>query len=133
MPFQSPVVLSQGEATFLDYPYGIGAEGSARQTTDTDHLRDLIIQVLLTNPGERVNLPEFGVGIQRLVFAPNSEALRASTQFLVTTNLRRWLGDKIDVERVDVTSFPGEEETVTIEIVFVEKRTRERRSLQLQV
>jgi phage baseplate assembly protein W len=89
--------------------------------------------VLLTNPGERVNLPEFGVGIQRLVFAPNSESLRASTQFLVTTNLRRWLGDKIDVERVDVSSFIGEEETVTIEIVFVEKRTRERRSLQLQV
>jgi hypothetical protein len=51
----------------------------------------------------------------------------------VTTNLRRWLGDKIDVERVDVSSFTGEEETVTIEIVFVEKRTRERRSLQLQV
>ena len=39
----------------------------------------------------------------------------------------------IDVERVDVSSFIGEEETVTIEIVFVEKRTRERRSLQLQV
>jgi uncharacterized protein len=133
MAFQSAVVLAQGEATFLDYPYGIGADSTARKTTDTDHLRDLIIQVLLTNPGERVNLPEFGVGIQRLVFAPNSEALRASTQFLVTTNLRRWLGDKIDVERVDVTSFQGEEETVTIEIVFVEKRNRERRSLQLQV
>ena len=133
MAFQSSVVLSQGEAIFLDYPYGIGTDGSARRTTDADHLRDLIVQVLLTNPGERVNLPEFGVGIQRLVFAPNSDALRASTQFLITTNLRRWLGDKIDVERVDVTSFPGEEETVTIEIVFVEKRTRERRSLQLQV
>ena len=133
MAFQSAVTLSQGEATFLDYPFWIGAEGSARQTTGADHLRDLIIQVLLTNPGERVNLPEFGVGIQRLVFAPNSESLRASTQFLVTTNLRRWLGDKIDVERVDVSSFIGEEETVTIEIVFVEKRTRERRSLQLQV
>ena len=133
MAFQSSVVLLQDEAVFLDYPYGIGTDGSARRTTDADHLRDLIVQVLLTNPGERVNLPEFGVGIQRLVFAPNSDSLRASTQFLVTTNLRRWLGDKIDVERVDVTSFPGEEETVTIEIVFVEKRTRERRSLQLQV
>src|SRR4051795_2842307 len=119
MAFQSAVVLSQGEATFLDYPYGIGADGTARKTTDADHLRDLIVQVLLTNPGERVNLPEFGVGIQRLVFAPSSEALRGSTQFLVTTNLRRWPGDRIDVERVDVGSVPGEEETVAIEIVFV--------------
>jgi len=133
MAFLSKVDLAQGEATALDYPYGIGAIGSARTTTEADHLRDLIVQVLLTNPGERVNLPEFGVGIQRLVFAPNSEALRASTQFLVTTNLKRWLGEKIDVEQVDVTSYPGEEELVTIDIVFVEKRTRERRSLQLQV
>ncbi len=127
------LILNQGEATALDYPYGIGADGAARQTTDADHLRDLIIQVLLTNPGERVNLPEFGVGIQRLVFAPNSDALRASTQFLVTTNLSRWLGDLIDVEQVDVTSIPGEEETVTIEIVFIDKRTRQRNALQLQV
>src|SRR6476469_2033990 len=115
MAFQSAVTLSQGEATFLDYPFGIGAEGSARQTTGADHLRDLIIQVLLTNPGERVNLPEFGVGIQRLVFAPNSESLRASTQFLVSTNLQRWLGDRIDVDAVSVAREPGVEELVTIE------------------
>jgi len=133
MSFPSPVALAQGEATDLDYPYGIGTDGSARRTTAADHLRDLIVQVLLTSPGERVNLPEFGVGIQRLVFAPNGEALRASTQFLITTNLRRWLGDRIDVERVDVGSVPAEEETVTIEIVFIEKRTGQREVLQLQV
>lgn len=133
MAFNTVLTLNQGETTALDYPYGIGTDGTARQTTDADHLRDLIVQVLLTNPGERVNLPEFGVGIERLVFAPNSDALRASTQFLVTTNLRRWLGDVIDVERVDVTSIPGEEETVTIEIVFTDKRTRQRNALRLQV
>ena len=92
------------EARFLDYPYGIGGDGAARTTTAGDHLRDLIVQVLLTNPGERVNLPEFGVGVQRLVFAPNNEALRSSTQFLVTANLRRWLGDAIDVDAVTVSS-----------------------------
>jgi phage baseplate assembly protein W len=133
MAFQSDVRVAPGEAGFLDYPYGLGSNGAARRTTAGDHLRDLIVQVLLTNPGERVNLPEFGVGIQRLVFAPNSDALRASTQFLVSTNLRRWLGDRIDVERVDVTSIPGEEETIAIEIVFIEKRTRERQLLQLRV
>jgi phage baseplate assembly protein W len=133
MSFPLPVPLDQGEATDLDYPYGIGTDGSARRTTAGDHLRDLIVQVLLTSPGERVNLPEFGVGIQRLVFAANSEALRASAQFLITTNLRRWLGDRIDVERVDVGSVPGEEETVGIEIVFIEKRTSLREVLQLQV
>src|SRR5918994_3476979 len=94
------------EARYLDYPYGIGGDGATRTTTAGDHLRDLIVQVLLTNPGERVNLPEFGVGVQRLVFEPNSDALRASTQFLISTNLRRWLGDRIDVDQVMVSSEP---------------------------
>ena len=49
--------------------------------------------------------------MQRLVFAPNNEALRSSTQFLVTANLRRWLGDAIDVDAVTVSSVPGAEET----------------------
>ena len=121
------------QVRFLDYPYGIAADGAARTTTAGDHLRDLIVQVLFTNPGERVNLPEFGVGIQRLVFAPNSSALLASTQFLVSVNLSRWLGDRINVERVDVTSVAGEEETVTIEIGYLEKRTQERQTLQVRV
>src|SRR5437762_8532951 len=111
---------------FLDYPYSVSATNLPGTTTDEDHLRDLILQVLFTNPGERVNLPEFGVGVQRLVFAPNSDALRASVQFLITTNLQRWLGEQIDVNEVRVASEPGLEETVTIEIVYTRKVDQER-------
>src|SRR5437870_587314 len=103
---------------YLDYPYSVSGTGIPNTTTAADHLRDLVLQVLFTLPGERVNLPEFGVGVQQLVFAPNSEALRSSAQFLITTNLQRWLGDRIDVEQVLVSSEPGEEQLVTIEIVY---------------
>src|SRR5438552_18626000 len=89
---------------FLDYPYSVSGSGIPNTTTPDDHLRDLILQVLLTNPGERINLPEFGVGVQRLVFAPNSDALRLSTQFLITTNLQRWMRARINVEQVNATS-----------------------------
>ncbi|HEX3151316.1 MAG TPA: GPW/gp25 family protein [Gemmataceae bacterium] len=117
---------------YLDYPYSVVGNGRPATTTADDHLRDLILQVLFTSPGERVNLPEFGVGIQRLVFEPSSDAMRASVQFLVSTNLQRWLNDRIDVEQVQVTSEPGLEETVTIEIVYVVKNTRQRQRLQVQ-
>jgi phage baseplate assembly protein W len=89
--------------------------------------------VLLTEPGERIELPEFGIGVQRLVFAPNNEALRASTRFLVTSNLQRWLGDRIEVEHVDVTSELGGEETLTIQVVYTVKQTRDRQRLELRV
>ncbi len=118
---------------FLDYPYSVSGSGIPNTTTPDDHLRDLILQVLFTNPGERVNLPEFGVGVQRLVFAPNSDALRTTAQFLISNNLQRWLGDRINIEQVNVSSEPGFEETVTIEIVYTVKTTQQRQSVQVQV
>lgn len=121
------------EQRFLDYPYGVSGGGIPNTTAPDDHLRDLILQVLFTNPGERINLPEFGVGIQRFVFAPNSDMLRVSTQFLITTNLQRWLGDRISVEQVNVSSDPGFEETITIEIVYSVLANQQRQSVQVQV
>ena len=62
---------------FLKYPYSVSGSGIPNTTLADDHLRDLILQVLFTSPGERVNLPEFGVGVQRLVFEPSSDTLRS--------------------------------------------------------
>jgi phage baseplate assembly protein W len=121
------------EPRFLDYPYAVSGTGIPRTTTAEDHLRDLILQVLFTNPGERLNLPEFGVGVQRLVFAPNNETLRTSTQFLISTNLQRWLGDRINIEQVDVSSELGAEHMVTIEIAYSVKATQQRQRVQVQV
>jgi len=118
---------------FLDYPFSVGSTGVPKLTGADDHLRDLILQVLFTIPGERVNLPEFGVGVQQLVFAPNSDMLRASAQFLISNSLQRWLGDRLDVTQVSVTSQPGEEELVTIEITYTLKATQQKQSLQVQV
>ena len=118
---------------FLDYPYTAGSTGAPKTTDPDDHLRDLILQVLFTNPGERVNLPAFGVGVQQLVFAPNSDTLRTSAQFLISTGLQQWLGDRIKVNQVSVSSQVGEEESVTIEIVYTVKATQQRQSLQVQV
>jgi|SRR5271167_671239 len=118
---------------FLDYPYSVSSTGVPKLTSPDDHMRDLVLQVLFTNPGERVNLPEFGVGVQQLVFAPNSDMLRASAQFLVSNNLQRWLGDRLDVNQVSVTSEPGEEELLMIEITYTVKATQQRQSLQVQV
>jgi phage baseplate assembly protein W len=128
-----PIQTDARARRFLDYPYGVGSAGAPKTTTPDDHLRDLILQVLFTNPGERVNLPEFGAGVQQLIFAPNSDTLRTSTQFLISNSLQQWLGDRIDVSQVSVTSAPGDEETVTIEIVYVVKATQQRQSVQVQV
>ena len=128
-----PIQTDPRQPRFVDFPYAVGGAGIPKTTTPDDHMRDLILQVLLTNPGERVNLPEFGVGVQRLVFAPNNETLRTSAQFLISTNLQRWLGDRITVDQVSVGSEPGFEHSVTIEIEYTVKATLQQQSIQVQV
>jgi Bacteriophage baseplate protein W len=129
----NPVQSDPLAQRFLDYPYSVSSTGAPKLTGPDDHLRDLVLQVLFTIPGERVNLPEFGVGVQQLVFAPSNDMLRASAQFLISSNLQRWLGDRIDQIQVGVTSQAGEEEVAVIEISYRLKATEQRQTLQVQV
>src|SRR4029453_5164530 len=86
----------------LDFPYHFDGRGRTAATGDADHIRDLIEQVLLTAPGERVMRPDFGAGLLTLVFEPNSATLAATTQFLVQSGLQQHLSHLIAVESVDV-------------------------------
>ena len=84
------------------FPYRVDARGRTAEAGLEEHVRDLIEQVLFTAPGERVNRPTFGSGALQLVFAPNSEALAAATQFTLQGALQLWLGDLVRVEAVEV-------------------------------
>jgi hypothetical protein len=92
----------------LDHPYHFNARGRTATTSDDDHIRDLVEQVLFTSPGERVNRPTFGSGLVQLVFAPASDELTTVTQFLVQGALQQWVGELIQVEDVDVAVRDGE-------------------------
>lgn len=95
-------------ALSLDFAFHVDGRGRSAETSDDDHIRDMIYQVLFTSPGERVNRPDFGCGIRQLVFMPNSEALAAATQFLVQGSLQRWLDPVIQVESVAVEAVESE-------------------------
>jgi uncharacterized protein len=109
----------------LDYPYGFDGRGRTAETSYENHVRDMIEQFLFTNPGERVNRPDFGSGLLQLVFAPNSPELAAALQFTVQAGLQRWLGDVIEVEHLEVMS---EDAKLTVDLSYILKRTREQRT-----
>ncbi|MFI7407078.1 GPW/gp25 family protein [Streptomyces sp. NPDC049627] len=92
----------------LDFPFRIDARGRSAGTTDEDHVRDLIEQVLFTVPGERVNRPDFGSGVLQLVFAPGGQELAGAVEYSLQGALQRWLADLIQVERVEVASEEAE-------------------------
>lgn len=87
----------------IDFPLHFDSRGRTAATDDDDHIRDMIEQLLFTNPGERVNRPDFGSGLLQLVFAPNSPELAATLQFTMQAALQQWLGDLIEVQALEVT------------------------------
>jgi len=88
----------------VQYPYGFDSTGHTAPTDLPGHIRDMIEQILLTSPGERVNRPTFGCGVTQLVFAPNSDALAATQQQVVQASLQQWLSDLIRVNAVEVSA-----------------------------
>jgi phage baseplate assembly protein W len=88
----------------IAYPLHFDARGRTALAGDDDHIEEMIEQVLFTNPGERVNRPDFGSGLNQMLFAPNSPEIAAALQFTIRAALLRWLGDVIDLQNLEVSS-----------------------------
>ncbi len=96
------------------------------------HVAQLVRQVLLTEPGERVCLPTFGAGLRRLLFAPIGAGLDSTTELAVRNALDTWLGDQIVVKAVTVTL--PEEGKIAIEVRYelIETREEQAQIVELQ-
>jgi len=106
----------------IDYPFHFDGRGHTALTDDDDHIRDMIEQFLFTNPGERVNRPDFGSGLLQVIFAPNSPELAAALQHTVQAGLQRWLGDLIEVRNLEVTS---QDSSLRVELNYLVRRTNQ--------
>ncbi|MBN1875049.1 MAG: GPW/gp25 family protein [Anaerolineae bacterium] len=118
--------------TSIHYPLGIDA-GLGRLAMESNyaaHVEQLIKQVLFTNPGERVNRPDFGCGIRRMVFAPNRDVSASLAQVTIFQALDKWLGTVIAVSRVEVQTY---DETLAVKIAYILKARQEYRYLNLEV
>ena len=103
------------------------AAGSLRTSA---HVVELIKQVLFTSPGERVNRPDFGCGVKRMVFAPNSEVVASLAQVTIIDSLQRWLDPVITVNTVTVKAI---DEVLQILVVYTLKARQQRLYLNLEV
>ena len=115
------------------YPFRIDAGSSqAGQAPGYErHVQDLLRQLLLTSPGERTCLPEFGCGLRQLVFAPQSEALVATVRIQIRQAVERWLDGVVTLGDVDVASDEGQL-LVTVNYHVVDTLTSERLELRIR-
>jgi phage baseplate assembly protein W len=109
----------------IDFPWHFDPNGRTATTSNDDHIRDMIEQLLFTSPGERVNRPDFGSGVLQLIFAPSSPELAAALQFAMRAALQRWLGDLIEVQDLAVSS---DDSTLSIDVAYLIRSTAEVRT-----
>ena len=104
----------------IDFPYHFDGRERTAEADEARHVRNLIEQLLFTNPGERVNRPDFGGGVNQLVFAAASPEAAATAGFMIRGALQTYLGQRIQIEDVEAQA---EGPVLTITIIYRLLRT----------
>ncbi len=122
--------MNPNNGRHLAFPFRIGPNGRAVQvTTLEDHVRDELMQLILTNPAERLFVPEFGGGVRRLVFENIDETTGAMTKAILTRAISRWLGHRVVLENLTVEI---ENEKIEVDLKYRIAGTEDTRVLRFQ-
>ena len=86
--------------------YGIGLNfgksinGYFSTSADKKLVKENMMQILLTSPGERVMLPDFGVGLRRYVFEMNDEQLATVIKERIVNQIAKYqpLAEIVDIQ-----------------------------------
>jgi phage baseplate assembly protein W len=101
----------------LAFPLAADPRGGLATCAYDEDVRQAILIILGTNPGERVMRPDFGAGLRDFVF----ESIDATTMHRVQTRVQEALIDwepRIDVVQVDVTMDPAVRHLLKIQITY---------------
>jgi len=101
---------------YLAFPLRIHSTGAAKANRGR-HVRDQIEQVLFTMAGERVFRPEFGAGVQALIFEPNASVVWQVARKRLVASLAEALTGEVDPRSIEV-DVGGEDATLTITISY---------------
>ena len=122
----NPLDLNKNEAIGVAFPFN--ADAVFNQTfTQKEQVKSNLINVLLTEPGERVNLPDFGVGLKNLLFETTID----------TANLEARIDNQVQIYIPEITlisaetDFSPDEHILYIKITYRYNPSNEVDAIQL--
>ncbi len=114
----------------LKFPFTIGQDGRPDTPADlADHVRDEVIQLLLTAPGERLFQPVLGGGLKRLVFEASSEVTAAMARARITKALNFYLGTRLEVKQLETEAT---DTTLAVDLTYQLVGSTETRRLRFE-
>lgn len=101
----------------LAFPPRVGPDGRLAWSEGETSVREGIEIVLKTDRGERLRLPEFGAGLRRFLFEPNTTMTRSRLRERIGKALLAW-EPRIRVESVEVEPDPRDAEAASVTIAY---------------
>ncbi len=102
------------------FPPAPGPTGGVALRAGPALVRQSILLILDTEPGERVMRPDFGCGLRRFLMEPNTPATRAAIAREVEAALRAW-EPRIDLREVEVST-TDDPSTVVVTVAYLHVR-----------
>lgn len=100
------------------WPLGsVNEDGALTWACDDQSVREVMLNILLTRPGERLQRPDFGAGLLNFVHQPNNETTRNLIAGVVRKSLQLW-ETRVVIDGVDVQPSPDSLAEVHINIRY---------------
>lgn len=109
---------------------GIDQNGRLTYASDDDSVRQVIRNILLTSPGERLMRPQFGTGLFDFIHQPNNETTRNVMANVVKKSIEQW-ETRVEVESVEVLPERNNLSVVQISIRYRMRHTQQKAQLSL--
>lgn len=116
----------------IAFPPRVMADGSFGFSAGPENIRESIRIILMTDPGERVMLADFGGGLRRFLFEPNTVATHRAIEEAITRSIARW-EPRVTVSSVEVIPVPDDGRAVIATIRYTLVATRAQGELRLRV
>jgi phage baseplate assembly protein W len=107
----------------LDAPPGepvglvLDPAGGIDTVADDEAVRQSLLMLISTRPGERVMRPEYGCDLHRLVFSPNDDTTAGLAIHFVRQAVERW-EPRVEILRVDAYRDPEPDQAMRLAIVL---------------
>lgn len=93
----------------------IAPTGGIEMVADDEAIRQALLLLISTRPGERVMRPEYGCNLHRLIFSPNDDTTAGLAIHYVRRAVERW-EPRVEIVDVDATRTP--EDPTSLQVVL---------------
>jgi phage baseplate assembly protein W len=101
----------------------LAATGAIATVEDDDAIRQALLLLISTRPGERVMRPDYGCLLHRLIFSPNDDTTAGLAMHYVRQAVERW-EPRVDILAVDAARVPTHDEMLEAVLDYRVRATR---------